>query len=55
LTKDKWTGRGSSTYEGTQWDSPATLEFKENSLRYEDVTNGKPWVGVYTRTAKAKK
>ena len=52
LGKDKWTGQGSGTFAGKKWESAVSLEFKKDSLRYEDVTEGKPWIGVYTRVAK---
>jgi hypothetical protein len=55
FSKDKWTGNGSGIYQGKRWESPTTLEFKKDSIRYEDVTDGKPWVGVYTRKPKTKK
>jgi hypothetical protein len=55
FSKDKWTGHGSGIYQGVKWKSPTTLEFKKDSSRYEDVTDGKPWVAVYTRKPKTKK
>ncbi len=51
---DKWEGKGEGIYQGKRWESPATLEFEKDSTRYEDVTDGKPWVAIYTRKAKAK-
>ena len=55
FSKDKWTGHGSGVYQGVKWDSPSTLEFRANGSRYEDTTDGKPWVAEYTRKAKKTK
>jgi hypothetical protein len=54
FSKNKWEGHGTGTFQGEKWDSPCTLEFGKDSMRYEDITGGKPWVGVYTRAAKPK-
>jgi hypothetical protein len=55
FSKDKWTGHGSGVYQGAKWDSPSTLEFRAGGSRYEDTTDGKPWVAEYTRKAKKAK
>lgn len=55
LTKTKWTGKGAGLYDGKKWESAATLEFKKDWQRYEDVTDGKPWIAVSSRKAKTEK
>ena len=52
ISADKWTGNGSGIYRGEPWKSPAKLEFKKNWQRYEDSTDGKPWIATFTRKAK---
>ena len=52
FSKDKWTGHGEGVFQGLRYDSPATLEFRAGGSRYEDTTDGKPWVAEYTRKAK---
>ena len=50
---DKWTGHGSGIFDGKVWDSDATLSWPdENSLHYEDLTDGKPWVSKGKRMPK---
>ena len=49
LSKDKWTGRGTGRWRGKEWDSPTTAEWKVNEFRYEDISDGKPFVSVFTR------
>jgi hypothetical protein len=46
FSKEKWTGHGEGIYQGKRWKSPAKLEFLKDSTRYEDITDGKPWVSV---------
>ena len=52
FANDKWEGHGIGTGVGVEWDSPATLELKKDWRRYEDIADGKPWIGVWTRKAK---
>jgi len=50
---DKWSGHGSGIFDEMVWDSDATLSWPDaNSLHYEDLTDGKPWVSKVKRVAK---
>ena len=50
---DQWTGHGSGIFDGKVWDSDARMSWPdENSLHYEDLTDGKPWVSKSKRMAK---
>lgn len=42
-------GQGSGTYAGKKWESPIKLTFSSSGFRYEDTTDGKPFVSVGTR------
>ncbi len=55
LTADKWTGKGQGVYKGVRWNSATTLKFNKDGQRYEDVTDGKPWIAEYSRKASAEK
>jgi hypothetical protein len=55
FSEEKWTGHGEGIYQGKRWKSPSQLEFLKDSLRYEDVTQGKPWVAVYKRKLESAK
>ena len=37
-SKDKWTGRGTGWWDGKDWDSPITVEWKNSEFRYEDIS-----------------
>lgn len=50
----KWAGQWMGAYRGVKSGSPATLEFKDNWQRYEDETDGKPWLAVFTRKTKTR-
>ena len=51
--EDKWSGHGSGIFDGKVWDSDATLSWPDaNSLHYEDLTDGKPWVSKGKRVAR---
>ena len=52
LSDDVWKGHGTGDYQGKKWKSETKFEFGEESNRYEDVTLGKPWIGVLKRKAK---
>ena len=54
-SKGKWTGQGSGIYMGKPWESQTTLELMKDQTRYQDVTDGKPYVATYTRKVKTKK
>lgn len=49
FSSDGWTGEGSGIYMGKPWKSPAKLDFKGDLVRYEDTTDGKPWVKILRR------
>ena len=49
LGKEKWSGQGTGLYMGKEWKSPTKLELKKDSYRYEDTTEGKPFVIVSKR------
>lgn len=49
LSANTWTGNGYGIYRGEPWKSPAKYEFKDNWQRYEDTTDGNPWVAEFTR------
>lgn len=53
FSPEEWKGRISGVYEGKPYDSPAKIQFLKDSVRYEDTTNGKPWVSVGTRPGSA--
>ena len=44
LSKGKW--------EGTASGKPATFELKGDSMRYEDSTDGTPWLSEFSRKKK---
>lgn len=46
----EWTGVGSGTYAGKKWESPTKLTFSKDGFRYEDTTDGKPFISIGTRT-----
>lgn len=49
LLPNKWTGRGTGSWKGKEWKSKTTMEWKDNFARYEDVTEGKPFVVILKR------
>jgi hypothetical protein len=49
LKPDKWTGTGSGSFDGAEWTSETTIEWKKDSIRYQDVTDGKPFVVTLIR------
>lgn len=49
LSGDEWAGQGSGIYNGKEWSSPAKMQWKEDEARYEDTTEGKPFVIVSKR------
>jgi hypothetical protein len=49
FSTDVWKGRIVGTLEGKAYESAAKMEFKDDSVRYEDTTAGKPWISVGTR------
>jgi hypothetical protein len=51
LKQDGWAGEGTGVYQNNEWSAPATLRFGEDGNRYEDVTEGKPFVIVWKRKA----
>ena len=54
FAEDKWSGHGSGIFDGKVWDSDASLSWPDaNSLHYEDLTDGKPWVSKAKRVAKS--
>jgi uncharacterized protein (TIGR02246 family) len=54
FAEGKWSGHGSGIFDGKVWDSAAALSWPDaNSLHYEDLTDGKPWVSKATRVAKS--
>ena len=52
LSNDKWTGHGKGTFQGKEWKSPASVELTKDSIKYEDTTEGKPYVLVLKRKPK---
>jgi hypothetical protein len=44
LQDAEWTGRGFGTFNGKEWSSTATVKWTADGSRYEDVTEGKPFV-----------
>ena len=53
FAEGKWSGHGSGIFDGKVWDSAVALSWPDaNSLHYEDLTDGKPWVSKATRVAK---
>lgn len=51
LKKNEWNGHGKGVYQNKEWSSEAKLQFTEDGNRYEDVTEGKPFVVVSKRKA----
>ena len=49
LRPNKWTGRGAGWWKGKEWKSKATMEWEDDLVRYEDVTEGKPFVAILKR------
>ena len=39
-----WEGSGVGTWKGKEWRSPAKIEWTNNGFRYEDTTEGKPFI-----------
>jgi len=52
LANDKWTGHGKGTFQGKEWKSPASIEWSKDSIKYEDTTDGKPFVLLSKRKPK---
>lgn len=52
LGPNKWTGEWEGTYLGQKSKTPAKLEFTKDRKRYEDITNGKPYVAILKRKPK---
>jgi hypothetical protein len=52
LADDKWTGHGKGTFAGKPWESAASIEWSKDSIKYEDTTDGKPFVLVTKRKPK---
>jgi hypothetical protein len=49
ITYDKvsntiWEGHGVGTWKGQEWKSPAKIEWSNDGFRYEDITEGKPFI-----------
>lgn len=51
FSADGWKGRIVGTFEGRPYESSAQIEFKPDSMRYEDTTDGKQWISVAKRKA----
>ena len=49
FSADLWKGRIVGTFQGRTYESAAKIEFKPDSVRYEDTTDGKPWISVAKR------
>lgn len=49
LSSDEWSGQGSGVFNGKDWSSPAKIQWAADGARYEDVTEGKPFVIVTKR------
>ncbi len=49
FSADSWQGRITGTFEGRTYESAAKIEFKPDSVRYEDTTDGKPWISAAKR------
>lgn len=51
-----WTGEwktlGEGTWRGTASGKPASFSVRQNSMRYEDAGDGKPWISRFTRLKK---
>lgn len=44
-----WSGHATGMWNGKPWESPIKIEWSENGWRYEDTTEGKPFVSVGKR------
>ena len=54
FAEDKWSGHSSGIFDGKVWDADAAISWPDaNSLHYEDITDGKPWVSKARRVAKS--
>lgn len=49
FSSGKWTGQGSGFFNGKEWNTPAEIQWTEQGARYEDTTEGRPFVIVYKR------
>ena len=46
---EKWTGQGVGASDKRDWKSKITIEWKDDLVRYEDITEGEPWVVILRR------
>ena len=49
LDENKWTGKGTGFWEGKEWESPVSIQWKDNEYRYEDISDGEPFVEIGKR------
>jgi hypothetical protein len=49
VSANEWAGQGSGIFNGKEWTSSAKIQWKEDESRYEDTTEGKPFVIVSKR------
>lgn len=48
----RWVGTGAGVYDGKKWESATKLIFNKNEARYEDTTDGLPFVTISKRKDK---